>query len=53
MNLRGPTFLLSGWQYLLVDYQNGGFLYGTHMNGLIVGFNLRCKYKEIVGEGCR
>ena len=35
--------LLTGWRYLLVDYKNGGFLYDTHMNGLIVGFSLRCK----------
>jgi hypothetical protein len=35
--------LLAGWRYLLVDYKNDGFLYDTHMNGLIVGFSLRCK----------
>jgi hypothetical protein len=40
---KGKYSLLSGWRYLLVDYQNGGFLYDTHMNGLIVGFSLRCK----------
>ncbi len=35
--------LLAGWRYLQVDYKNGGFLYDAHMNGLVVGFNLRCK----------
>jgi hypothetical protein len=35
--------LLAGWRYLEVDYESGGLLYNTHMNGLIVGLNLRCK----------
>lgn len=35
--------LLAGWRYLAVDYKSGGFLFDTHMNGLLVGFNLRCK----------
>ncbi|MGA8740770.1 MAG: hypothetical protein WB561_06250 [Terracidiphilus sp.] len=35
--------LLVGYRYLAVDYKNGGFLYDVHMNGPIVGFNLRYK----------
>jgi hypothetical protein len=26
-----------------VDYTNGGFLYDTHMSGLLAGFNIRLK----------
>jgi hypothetical protein len=32
-----------GYRYLDVDYQNGGFLYDTHMNGMIAGFSIRFK----------
>jgi hypothetical protein len=32
-----------GYRYLYVDYQNGGFLYDTHMSGLLAGFGIRLK----------
>lgn len=35
--------LLAGWRYLAVDYTNGGFLFNTHLNGALIGLNLRCK----------
>jgi hypothetical protein len=35
--------MLLGYRYLSVDYTNGGFLYDTHMSGLLVGFNIRLK----------
>jgi hypothetical protein len=35
--------LLLGYRYLDVDYKNGGFLYDTHMNGLLTGFAIRFK----------
>jgi hypothetical protein len=35
--------LQAGYRYLDVDYTNGGFLYDTHMSGLIAGFGLRLK----------
>jgi hypothetical protein len=35
--------MLLGYRYLDVDYRNGGFLYDTHMNGLLAGFSIRFK----------
>jgi len=35
--------LLTSYRYLDVDYKNGGLLYDAHMNGPIVGFNIRFK----------
>jgi hypothetical protein len=35
--------LLLGYRYLYVDYTNGGFLYDTHMSGLLAGFAVRFK----------
>jgi len=35
--------VLLAYRYLYVDYKNGGFLYDTHMNGPLVGFNIRFK----------
>jgi len=32
-----------GYRYMDVDYTNGGFLYDTHMSGLLAGFNIRLK----------
>ncbi|HEY1482087.1 MAG TPA: hypothetical protein VGF19_05115 [Candidatus Acidoferrum sp.] len=32
-----------GYRYLDVDYKNGGFLYDTHMSGLLAGFSIRLK----------
>ena len=32
-----------GYRYLDVDYKNGGFLYDTHMSGLLAGLNIRLK----------
>jgi|SRR5580692_1904877 hypothetical protein len=32
-----------GYRYMDVDYSNGGFLYDTHMSGLLAGFNIRLK----------
>jgi hypothetical protein len=33
--------LLLGYRYLSVDYTNAGFLYDTHMSGLVSGFGIR------------
>jgi hypothetical protein len=35
--------LLAGYRYLSVDYTNGGFVYDTHMSGLLTGFGIRFK----------
>jgi hypothetical protein len=35
--------LTLGYRYLDVDYSNGGFLYDTHMSGLLAGFGIRLK----------
>jgi len=35
--------LLIAYRYLDVDYVNGGFLYDTHMSGLVAGFGIRLK----------
>jgi len=35
--------LLLGYRYMDVDYKNGGFLYDTHMSGLLAGFGIRIK----------
>ena len=35
--------LLLGYRYMDGDYRNAGFLYDTHMSGLLVGFALRLK----------
>ena len=35
--------LLLGYRYLDVDYSNDGFLYDTHMSGLLAGFGIRFK----------
>jgi hypothetical protein len=35
--------LLLGYRYMDVDYKNGGFLYDTHMSGLLAGFAIRVK----------
>ncbi|HEV7514017.1 MAG TPA: hypothetical protein VGO27_20145 [Candidatus Acidoferrum sp.] len=35
--------MLLGYRYLDVDYENGGFLYDTHMNGPLAGFAIRFK----------
>ncbi len=35
--------VLLGYRYLDVDYKNGGFLYDTHMSGLLAGFAIRLK----------
>jgi len=35
--------VLLGYRYLYVDCTNGGFLYNTHMSGLLAGFNIRIK----------
>lgn len=35
--------MLLGYRYLDVDYQDGGFLYDTHMSGLLVGLGIRLK----------
>src|SRR5262249_2261027 len=35
--------VLLGYRYLDVDYVNGGFLFDTHMSGLLAGFNIRFK----------
>lgn len=35
--------MLLGYRYLDVDYKSGGFLYDTHMSGLLVGFGIRFK----------
>ena len=35
--------VLLGYRYLDVDYKNGGFLYDTHMSGLLAGFAIRFK----------
>jgi hypothetical protein len=35
--------LQAGYRYFAVDYKNAGFLYNVHMNGPILGFNLRYK----------
>jgi len=34
---------LFGYRYLQVDYKNGGFLFDNHMDGLLVGFDIRFK----------
>jgi hypothetical protein len=33
--------MLLGYRYLYVDYKNGGFLFDTHMGGLLAGFAIR------------
>jgi hypothetical protein len=35
--------LLLGYRYTDVDYRNAGFLYDTHMSGLLMGFVIRVK----------
>jgi len=35
--------LLLGYRYIDVDHRNAGFLYDTHMSGLLPGFALRLK----------
>jgi hypothetical protein len=35
--------VLLGYRYLYVDYKNGGFLYNTHMDGLLAGFAIHFK----------
>jgi hypothetical protein len=35
--------VLLGYRYLDVDYKNGGFLFDTHMSGLLAGFGIRFK----------
>jgi hypothetical protein len=35
--------VLLGYRYLAVDYRNGGFLFDTHMSGLLTGLNIRFK----------
>jgi hypothetical protein len=35
--------LALGYRYLSVDYTNGGFVYDTHMSGLLAGFGIRVK----------
>ncbi len=41
--IKNKYSLLLGYRYLDVDYQNGGFLYDTHMSGLLAGFGIRFK----------
>jgi hypothetical protein len=41
--LKKKYSMVVGYRYLDVDYQNGGFLYDTHMSGPIAGFNIRFK----------
>jgi hypothetical protein len=35
--------VLLGYRYLYVDYKNGGFLFDTHMDGLLLGFAIHFK----------
>jgi len=41
--IKNKYSLLLGYRYLYVDYQNGGFLYDTHMSGLLAGVAIRLK----------